>query len=201
MASLPIRSASCDIRRARKSDAADIARLFLISSDGLAAYIWSKHQAPGMSLEEVGTARYAREQTIFSYENCVMAEQDGKIAGMMHFFAETGPPREITDDDPVLRPYLELELHGSLYVSGIAVYERYRGTGIGTDLLRYALAQAKEQGHGKVSLICFERNTGAMRLYRRLGFSEIDRRAIVPHPMLHYREGDAILMARGVEDV
>ena len=56
----------------------------------------------------------------------------------------------------------------------------------------------RRSGAGNVSLICFERNEGAMRLYRRLGFSEIDRRPIVPHPSLHYRDGDALLMAREV---
>ena len=79
-----------------------------------------------------------------------------------------------------------------------AVHERYRGTGIGTDLLRCAFAQAKDLGLGRVSLICFERNAGAMRLYLRMGFAEVDRRAVVPHPMLHYRDGDALLMARVV---
>jgi ribosomal protein S18 acetylase RimI-like enzyme len=190
--------ASCDIRRARKSDARDIARLFEISSDGLATYIWSKAQGPGQSLLDVGEARYARESTIFSYENCTMAERDGEIAGMIHVFRETGPPAEIPESDPVLKPYLELELYGSLYVSGIAVYEKYRGLGIGTDLMNFAFAHAKALGFGQVSLICFERNEGAMRLYQRLGFREIDRRPIVPHPMLHYRDGDAILMARAV---
>jgi ribosomal protein S18 acetylase RimI-like enzyme len=189
---------SCDIRKARKSDARDIARLFEISSDGIAAYIWSKLQAPGQSLIDVGEARYARENTIFSYENCMMAERDGKIAGMLHFFQETGPPAEVPDSDPVLRPYVELELYGSLYISSIAVYENYRGMGIGTDLMEWAFAHARGLGLGKVSLICFGRNEAALRLYHRLGFAEIDRRAIVPHPMLHYRDGDALLMARDV---
>lgn len=195
---LPIRTTSCEIRKARKEDAREIAKLFLIASDGLAAYIWSKHQVPGMSLHDVGAARYAREQTMFSYQNCMMAERGGEIAGMIHCHPETGPPEEVTESDPVLRPYVELALDASLYVSGVAVYEQHRGTGIGTDLMQFAFAHAKELGLEKVSLICFERNEGAMRLYRRLGFSEIDRRAIVPHETLHYRDGDALLMARGV---
>jgi hypothetical protein len=37
-----------------------------------------------------------------------------------------------------------------------------------------------------------------MRFYRRLGFRELDRRPIVPHPMLHYTDGDAVLLARPV---
>lgn len=42
---------------ARRGDAIEIARLFLISSDGLAAYIWGCHARPGQSLDEVGAAR------------------------------------------------------------------------------------------------------------------------------------------------
>jgi ribosomal protein S18 acetylase RimI-like enzyme len=194
----PTAAAVCKIRNAAKSDAREIAKLFLIASDGLAEYIWSQLQSPGMDLLDVGEARYARENTIFSYENCMMAEREGQIAGMLHCHPETGPPEEVRISDPALQPYLELELNGSLYISGIAVHEPHRGLGIGTDLMRWAFAHAGELRLSKVSLICFERNGAALRLYHRLGFSEVDRRAIVPHPMLHYRDGDAILMARDV---
>jgi len=34
-----------------------------------------------------------------------------------------------------------------------------------------------------------------LRLYQRLGFQELHRRPVVPHPFLHYREGAAILLA------
>jgi hypothetical protein len=47
-------------------------------------------------------------------------------------------------------------------------------------------------------LICFERNEDAMRLYRRLGFEALARRAVVPYPLLHYSDGDAVLLARVV---
>ena len=36
-----------NIRQAVKEDSVDIARLFLISSDGLAEYIWSQVAEPG----------------------------------------------------------------------------------------------------------------------------------------------------------
>ena len=67
---------ACTIRPALKADAGDIARLYLISSDGLAAYIWSRYRQPGMSLEDVGRARYGRtkSESEFSYENCTLTE-------------------------------------------------------------------------------------------------------------------------------
>jgi hypothetical protein len=37
-----------------------------------------------------------------------------------------------------------------------------------------------------------------MRFYDRLGYREKDRRPIVPHPTLHYADGDAILLVREV---
>ena len=58
--------------------------------------------------------------------------------------------------------------------------------------------QARALDRPRVSLICFERNEGAMRMYRRLGFEELARRPVVPHSLLHYAGGDAVLLARAV---
>jgi ribosomal protein S18 acetylase RimI-like enzyme len=188
------------LRAATPDDCADIARLFLISSDGLAAYIWSRMDMPGLSLEEIGRRRYAREGVAFSYQNCTVAEAGGRVIGMLHAFPMEQPDIPAEETDPVLRPYSELEDYGSLYISGIALYPEFRGRGLGTRLLQAATARAREAGLARLSLICFERNTRAMVLYRRHGFTEIDRRALVPHPALKYADGDAILMVRAVSE-
>lgn len=46
-----------EIRAAGPNDCAGIAKLFLISSDGLAEYIWGKMDMPGLSLIEIGAQR------------------------------------------------------------------------------------------------------------------------------------------------
>lgn len=189
------------LRHATRADCERIARLYMIASDGIAEYIWSRIDAPGLSLLEIGERRYARENTNFSYQNCVVAERDGAVVGMMLSFEMHEPPPEgremelASETDPVLAPYTELEDYGSLYVSALAVFSEHRGLGIGTRLLQEARRRARALGLDRLSLICFEKNLGAMRLYRRLGFTELERRPIVPHPFLHYREGDAILLA------
>ena len=53
-------------RAAVPADARDIARLFLISSEGAAAYIWSQLAEPGQELLDVGASRYARSGVDFS---------------------------------------------------------------------------------------------------------------------------------------
>jgi ribosomal protein S18 acetylase RimI-like enzyme len=185
------------IRQATRDDCARIARLFMIASDGVAEYIWSRVEAPDLSLLEIGKRRYAREGTAFSYQNCLVAEKNGAVIAMLHSF----PMHKRDDDeytvevDPVLAPYSALEDCGSLYVSAVAVFHEHRRLGIGTRLLEEARRRARALGLDRLSLICFEKNTKALRLYQRLGFRELRRRAIVPHPFLHYREGDAILLA------
>ena len=188
----PAISAPLRIRPARSDDAADIARLFLIASDGLAAYIWSKNRPAGMSILENGAMRYARQNTAFSYENCTIAEVDGSIVGMLHSYQM--PFGGGHETDPVLRPYAELEDAGSLYISGIAVNSDCRGLGIGNRLLDVAEARAAALGLSRLSLICFAENRDAMRLYLKRGYHPIDRRKIVKHPSLRYKRGDALLM-------
>jgi ribosomal protein S18 acetylase RimI-like enzyme len=184
------------VRQAYADDAGEIARLFLISSDGLASYIWSKTARPGETLAEVGAARYARTGTAFSYQNCLLAIGRDDIAGMAHAFQM--PPRaaDDTETDRVLTPYAELEDAGSLYLSGLAVKEEYRALGIGSVLMDSVEGLAIASGLPRVSLICFERNEAAMRFYHRRGYREIARCPIVAHPTLRYSDGDAVLLGR-----
>ena len=187
------------IRPAVKKDSVDIARLFLISSDGLAEYIWSQVAEPRETLAEAGARRYAREGAAFSYEKCLIAELEGATVGMAHSFAMVEDPGVEPEADLILRPYSELEDNGSLYLSGIAVAEQCRNAGIGAAMMEAVNHRANDLSIPRISLICFERNEGAMRLYLRRGFQELDRRAVVPHPALHNSDGDAVLIAKSLK--
>lgn len=182
------------IRPARKEDCAAIAALYSVSSDGVADYIWTRLADPGQDILEVGRQRYEREGTAFSYENCTIVELDGAVAGMLVAFPMHVDP-EAEESDPVLAPYGRLEEDNSYYVCGVALFPEFRGSGLGTRLMALAEQHAREKGFGKLSLIVFEQNAGAKRLYDRLGYREVAREAVVPHPLIHYT-GDAILMVR-----
>ena len=60
--------------------------------------------------------------------------------------------------------------------------------------------QAKQRGFEKLSLIVFEQNEGAKRLYDRLGYHEVARESVVPHELIHY-SGDALLMVKNLSEV
>ncbi len=189
-------------RPARKEDSRIIAEMFRISSGGVADYIWRKMASdypPGLSLVEIGARRYARENTDFSYQNCVLAECRGAVVGMMHCYPiaqdAAGESEEV---DPVLRPYAELEVPGSLYLSSGSVLSGYRDQGIGSLFLTIARHRARRLGLDRLSVIVFEGNEASLRMCRRHGFALIDRRRIVPHELIEY-EGEALLLAAPVD--
>jgi len=185
------------IRPARRSECRRIAELYRISSDGIADYIWAKLARPGEDVLEVGRKRYEREGTPFSYENCKLVELDGTVVGMLVAFPVDVDPK-YQETDPVLVPYSVLEEDQSYYICGMAVDEVHRGKRIGTALLDEAEKTCRRLGLGKLSLIVFEQNVGAKRLYERAGYAETRRRPVVPHPLIHYT-GDAVLMVKHLE--
>jgi ribosomal protein S18 acetylase RimI-like enzyme len=184
------------IRPARREDAGTIAALYRISSDGVADYIWTKLAEPGEDLLAVGRRRYERVGTPFSYENCTIVEADGEVLGMLVAFPMFVDPDDV-ETDPVLAPYSELEADRSYYLCGIAFFPPHRGRGLGTRLLALAEEQARARGLDRLSLIVFEANEGARRLYERHGYRETARARIVPHPLIHHT-GDALLMVKEI---
>jgi len=183
-------------RPARKEDCPSIAALYSISSDGVADYIWTRLAEPGEDILTVGQRRYEREDSVFSYRNCTIIEDDGDVLGMLVAFPMHVSPGE-AETDPVLAPYSRLEVDNSYYICGMALFPEHRGRGIGTQLLALAETHALQKGFAQISLVVFEQNEGAKRLYERSGYKEVDRVAVYPHPLIRYT-GDAILMVKEV---
>lgn len=182
-------------RPAEKSDSRDIALLYRMSSDGVADYVWSTLAEPGEDLLDVGQRRYEREDTDFSYLNCTLAICNETVIGMLVAFPME--PADALDDsiDPVLLPYYRLEEANAYYVCGVAVLPDFRGKGIGSRFMAQAERDALGIGFSKISLIVFEKNTRAKKLYESLGYSEVLREPIVPHALIRYT-GDAVLLVK-----
>jgi GNAT superfamily N-acetyltransferase len=140
------------IRPARREDCFEIARLFLMASEGLAEYIWSRIAEPGESLIEAGARRCSGEATGCSYQNCFITELANTTVGMLNSFPmeERDGPDDL-NADPALRPLVELRDYGSLFVSGVAVYPEHRNRGIGTRLLATTEQQAVSYGLTRLS--------------------------------------------------
>lgn len=182
-------------RPAQRGDAREIARFFQITSEGGADYIWSLIAQPGEDLLEVGTARYAREGVNFSYENCLIAEHQGRVIGMMHSYVMRHDPHAEPVTDTVLAPYADMEIPDTLYISSLALDEGWRNQGLGATFLQAAQARCDALGLDGLSLIDYAANTGARRFYERHGFHIVKTCQITPHPLFRVT-GQAYLMSR-----
>ena len=197
-------------RPATPHDCHTIAKLYQIASDGVTDYVWSTlaNDYPGLQPLEIGAKRYADETNVFGYTHCILAERDGTTVGMMNTFPiapalndslPTEADRQPLDHEPdILAPY-NLEAPNTWYICALAVFPEFRRQGIGTQFLTIAHQQAQTQGFDTLSLLCFEQNTKAVKLYQRQGFTTLDRTLVVPHPLIHYT-GDLLLMTAPVKD-
>ncbi len=188
-------------RQATAKDSRFIAGMIDISSDGIALIEWTEAaQAAGnCTALDIGAGIYASETGDYSFRNCCIAEVADRRVGMLLGFpmpardpsdVASPPPFDATD---VFAPYKYLEAPGTWYICGVALLPDYRGRGIGVELMQIARQQARQHGYEQMSLVVFEENTAAVRLYRRLGYEAVKRAPIVPHPLIR-ASGDALLM-------
>ena len=93
-------------------------------------------------------------------DNCLVAEDDGKVVGAVwtRIMNDYG---HVDDDTPSF---------------AISLYKEYRGKGIGTELMRRMLGLLKEQGYKKASLAVQKANY-AVRMYAAVGFRTVDENA------------------------
>ncbi len=116
------------------------------------------------------------------------------IGQLCTYPVEAGAENTDEPEDPVLEPYARLEIPGTLYISSLALFEGFRGMGLGTEMISLARDQARERGFWMaLSLLVFEQNKGAVKLYEREGFREVDRahgRAAPPHQPHRRRNPD-----------
>jgi ribosomal protein S18 acetylase RimI-like enzyme len=185
------------VRPATAADARKIAELISIASEGLSVYVWSKHASAMDNLFEVGRKRYQLEDAEIGFRNATIVCIGTEVAGMLLAFP-TQSDDEHVETDPVLAPFSELSEPDSYYICSLAMFPEYRGAGVGSHLLAEAENRCRNIGLHKISLIVFESNIGAKRLYERAGFVETNRATTVPHPLIRV-SGDALLMVRFLE--
>ena len=80
---------------------------------------------------------------------------------------------------------------------GIAIREGFRDIGIGTEIMKTHVEQAKKTGLKVLTLSAFATNDRAIHLYRKIGFTETGR-----VPRKHFRDGkfiDEVIMTMLLE--
>ena len=188
---------SLAFRPAQPQDARALAELYSFAAGGLAEYMWSLGQDAAVDPLDVGETWFAQEEGHSSYRHCTIAEIDSAVQGMAQAMPLTEQPESFSEGDPVLAPFDGFGRAPSLYIDALACYPAARGRGVGSALLELMADDARDIGLPQLSLIVYEQNTDAVRLYERYGFQVAERRAIVEHKLIRYT-GDYLLMVARV---
>ena len=190
------------IRPASPSDGRALAKLIDIAGEGIPSWLWTSMARPGQSALDVGEERAKRESGGFSYRHAQVAETSPDVAGMMLGYVIDEPSADdraaVRDLPEPIRPFIELEHQaiGTFYVNALAVFPGRRGAGIGTMLLHAAEEQAEGQCASTMSIMVYAQNTGAVGLYRRLGYRAVAARPVLLHPCQPYYDGDVLLLTK-----
>lgn len=169
------------IRRAEKSDAAELAILVDISSHGFASWFWYGAVLNGSkeTAFEEGRCFMRSDTQPAAWKDASIALAGDEIAGVIIGHPILPSIRGETAPHPVVEPILELqkEIAGDWFIDSLGVYRHHRGKGLGKRLLAHEIARA---GNRSVSLITESDNETALGLYKSHGFAEVTRRQAVP---------------------
>ena len=176
------------IRQAHKEEASQIAKLFM-----LAWPVDEILESNGLTCEQLHesiTLIAANEETIYSYENTIVAEIDGKVVGAMCAYDGADYQRlkqpivDVLGPDCGFAKMKETEA-GEFYLDSVGVLPEYRGRGIATRLFDAQCKRATSLGHKVAGLIVDIDKPQAEALYARLGFVYLDDKDFFGHTMKH----------------
>lgn len=163
------------IRQAELEDQHEIAELSYI--------IWKDMELPIVKQFDKAQVISWLEQAITKvpyrtfYKNILVYEVEGDVAGIIVTYKGE-------DEIDLEKNWLKLDLpeevrkigtplplkeskDNELYIETVAVFPQYRGKGIATQLMYHVIEEYKDK---KLSLSCDFENSGAYKLYQKLGF-------------------------------
>ena len=169
------------VRPAKKGDAAQLAVLMDMASEGLVSRVWMQMAAANESPFEIGRTRITGSAALPShYSNWTVAEMNGDVAGGFagYHVPEPYDPGDTNGLPAAYGPLLELEAlaAGNWFLAVLAVFPEFRRRGLAKRLLIAAEKNARAAGATAMALTVSRDNDGARTLYLMSGFSEEARR-------------------------
>jgi ribosomal protein S18 acetylase RimI-like enzyme len=143
------------IRRAQEKDLPSLGRLGAVLVRMHFAFDPKRFKAPGNAIEE-GYSWFLGEQMKEPDVAVFVAERDQTVAGYVYAALEPLNWKELRDP--------------AGFIHDLVVDESKQNSGIGAALIEAASEWFRERGAPRVILWTAEQNTGAQRLFHRLGF-------------------------------
>ncbi|MGX7417976.1 GNAT family N-acetyltransferase [Carnobacterium gallinarum] len=184
------------IRKATKSDAKVLAPMIMIILEDMELEVFQ--QLSKEQIEDVLIAGIQTENYRYSYRHAHVCVRENEVAGVLVGYS--GSKEDEIDTpltailaekglDPSIKIFNEKETFaGEWYLDSIVTAEKYRGCGVGTELLEALDDFAKEDQETMIGLNCDQENPGAQRLYERMGFEKSGEMIIGGHCYNHMQK-------------
>jgi ribosomal protein S18 acetylase RimI-like enzyme len=188
-----------EYRAAHLSDSLDVARFLCIAGGGLYEFLFDGI-VPFVTATEFLATGVAGTDSPISHRNCHVAIEtvSGRVVGAANAF-----PADLLSRDPYplvpperqdhIRAMMQLQDQGSMFLNALAVDEGCRGAGVGTRLLDWAEAQARDGGFDRWSLHVWADNQAARLFYQARGFHDVAIAQVAPHARLPHRGGSVLM--------
>lgn len=190
------------VRQARREDAATIAKAVAMAiGDEAALRAYCGDDYLGVLTE---IAR--REGTQYSWQFALVAEVEGVVAGAVVGYdgARLAELREGTF--AVIREHIgrtptipDETQAGEVYLDSLGVLPKFRGLGVGGELVAAFCEKAFVEGGERVGLIVDYANPNADRLYSSLGFERVGTKLFFGHRMWHLQRSNDMDIRKRVE--
>ncbi len=191
-------------RKGRKEDCAVLAEFINMASGGVIEYLLHD-LIPDMKPVQMVAHSLSADDSYYSYRNAIIAEYKQNLIGASlsypsSFQRVTEEMKNFLPQDRLdhFRSFHSARVEDSLLLYALYVDERFRGNGIGTQLITLTKKKAKEEGLNALSLMVFADNTVAQRLYARCGFKTVKSVELKPHELIPH-EGGCLLMKCEIE--
>jgi GNAT superfamily N-acetyltransferase len=159
--------------------------LLVMSSWGGIRNAWERVRAPGESWRERGRLEVSDAGCELGYPRFIVAEIDGRMAGMM-LLNLLGSQFILPDDETPPEQHgafaLMRKAADTLFVRELAVAPFARGRGIARAFLALADDLARGNGRVPVTLIVNDANAPALKLYLDCGYRETAAEPCLGHP-------------------
>ena len=182
-------------RNGRKEDCTVLAELVSTASEGFIEFLFHD-LVSGVTPVQMVAHNLESDKYPRIYKNTIVAESDEKIVGMMlsipsHFHKITEEMKEFSPEERLehLKHFFSVRVDNSLLLDTLCVDEKFRGKGIGAQLISLTKKKAKEADFGILSLMVLADNTDGQRLYRRCGFEVAENVDLKSHELIPHESG------------
>ncbi|QSW89369.1 GNAT family N-acetyltransferase [Flavobacterium endoglycinae] len=178
------------IRKAKKSDSAQIAPILLLAMEDIIYKFIKKEDYA--SAKDFLQHFIEQENNQYSYQNCYVAEAENEIIGAVNLY--NGSDLEVLRNpiieyvrknfNPDFDPEFETRA-GEFYIDSLGVNPNYQGKGIGSKILRFLIDEFVHKNNHVLGLLVEEDNPLAKNLYLKIGFKVVGEKTLVGKKLEH----------------